>query len=152
MTPARPAPPEGRTYTLALDKRGKWRKRYLAPPRATEQATVRAILDYLALKGIFAWRQNSRVVMLPGREGKQRPYRMGGMKGMADIIGCVRHPCPVRECHYEDHKIGRLLAIEVKSAIGKPTPEQVAFLAAVVKAGGIAFIAKSLDDVRAHGL
>ena len=123
----------------------------------TETATVRAILDYLHLRGYLAWRQNSRVVMLPGKGGKERPYRMGGVKGMADIVGCV--PCcrqdlarwERRECTHGS-PAGRFLAIEVKSATGKPTPEQTAFLAAVVRAGGIAFVARSVDDVRQHGL
>ncbi len=47
---------------------------------------------------------------------------------------------------------GRFFAIEVKSAEGKPTPEQTAFLAAVVRAGGIAFLARSVKDVQDHGL
>ena len=113
-----------------------------------ESTTVRAILSYLALRGILAFRMNSRVVMLPGRGGKPAPYRMGGVKGMADIIGCVpRYTQP-----FDGGFAGRFLAIEVKSAEGKPTPEQVAFLAAVVRAGGLAFMARSVKDVQDHGL
>ena len=114
-----------------------------------ESDTVRAILDYLALRGIFAWRQNSRVVMLPGRGGKDRPYRMGGMKGMADIIGIV--PCTAHGIHCPCPG-GKFLGIEVKQPGNKPTPEQLAFLQAVVKAGGFAFVAHSVADVQAHGL
>ena len=112
-----------------------------------ETATVRAILQYLHLRGYLAWRQNSRVVMLPGRGGKPAPYRMGGVKGMADIIGCAPKTDGVHVV-----LVGRFFAIEVKSADGKPTPEQTAFLAAVVRAGGIAFVAKSVRDVQDHGL
>ena len=116
--------------------------------KGTETATVRAILAYLHLRGYLAWRQNSRVVMLPGKGGKERPYRMGGVKGMADIIGCVpRYTTP-----FDGGYAGRFLAIEVKSAEGKPTPEQTNFLAAVVRAGGIAFLARSVKDVQEHGL
>ncbi len=128
--------------------------------KGTETATVRAILQYLHLRGYLAWRQNSRVVMLPGKGGKPAPYRMGGVKGMADVLGvvpwCMAKMVPALPGH-ERHwagtcQIGRMLAVEVKSAEGKPTPEQTAFLAAVVRAGGIAFIAKSVRDVQDHGL
>ena len=125
--------------------------------KGTETATVRAILQYLHLRGYLAWRQNSRVVMLPGKGGKPAPYRMGGVKGMADIIGCLPEIRPpvgsfglTRD--WPNEHGGRFLAIEVKSAGGKPTTEQTQFLAAVVKAGGIAFIARSVKDVQEHGL
>ena len=115
--------------------------------KGTETATVRAILQYLHLRGYLAWRQNSRVVMLPGKGGKPAPYRMGGVKGMADVIGICNYPGAPNIA-----LMGRFFAIEVKSAGGKPTPEQTAFLAAVVRAGGLAFIARSVKDVQDHGL
>ena len=125
-----------------------------------ETATVRAILDYLRLRGILAFRMNSRVVMLPGKGGKQRPYRMGGVKGMADVLflapwcTCTENSAPNYSLHgcAPKYHVGRFGAIEVKSATGKPTPEQTAFLAAVVKAGGIAFVARSVKEVQDHGL
>ena len=124
--------------------------------RGTETATVKAILSYLHLRGYLAWRQNSRVVMLPGKGGKPAPYRMGGVKGMADVLGvvlwCMFNNQPVQgRCTCQYHT-GRVFAIEVKSAEGKPTVEQTAFLAAVVRAGGLAFIARSVKDVQDHGL
>jgi len=133
------------------------------PPRVkgSETATVRAILDYLRFRGYLAFRMNSRVVMMPGKGGRLAPYRMGGVKGMADIIGMVPwcaavgfhgpYPGQGHGCDPRYH-IARALCIEVKSWDGKPTPEQTAFLASVVKAGGIAFIARSVADVQAHGL
>jgi hypothetical protein len=39
-------------------------------------------------------------------------------------------------------------AIEVKSVTGRPTPEQTAFLAAVRDAGGVACIARSVEDAQ----
>ncbi len=101
----------------------------------TETATVRAILQYLHLRGY--------------------PYRMGGVKGMADIIGCAPDTVAMTWTSGDQllrHVPGRFFAIEVKSATGKPTPEQTAFLAAVVRAGGIAFLARSVKDVQEHGL
>ena len=87
------------------------------PQRNAEAQTVRAILDYLRLRGILAWRMNSRVVMLPGRSGKSTPYRMGGVKGMADIIGIMPW-CAAREGNAQGcagdkkYHIGRFIAVE----------------------------------------
>lgn len=56
-----------------------------------------------------------------------------GFPGMADITGQLR--------------AGRRLEIECKSDSGKPTDDQIAFLDAVNGAGGVAFVARSVDDV-----
>jgi len=58
--------------------------------------------------------------------------RFGLCVGSSDIVGIA--PC------------GRFLAIEVKTSTGKATKEQRRFLAAVSGAGGIAGIARSVDD------
>lgn len=55
-----------------------------------------------------------------------------GYPGVADIIGCYR---------------GRMIAIELKSPTGKVTPDQERFIQNVNDAGGIGFVAKSLDEV-----
>jgi len=55
-----------------------------------------------------------------------------GYPGVADILGCYK---------------GRMLAIELKSPTGKATPDQERFLQNVKDAGGLAFVARSLDDV-----
>src|SRR5262245_20432134 len=46
-------------------------------------------------------------------------------------------------------KSGRLLAIEVKSATGRFKPGQPEMLAALVKAGALVIVARSIDDVKA---
>lgn len=55
-----------------------------------------------------------------------------GYPGVSDIIGCYK---------------GKMIAIELKAPNGKPTPDQERFIKNVNEAGGIAFIAKSLDEV-----
>ena len=65
--------------------------------------------------------------------GKTRFVRFG-RKGMSDIIGLIP-------------PAGRLVAVEIKAHGGKTTLEQEAFLHAVRKAGGIAVVARSCDDV-----
>lgn len=102
-----------------------------------EQDTVKAILQYLSLRGIPCWRMNTGA-MLSEYRGKRRLIRFGAV-GMSDIIGIIP-------------RVGRFLAIEAKLPGKKPTPEQTAFLQAVIKAGGFAFVAHSVEDVQDHGL
>ena len=61
-----------------------------------------------------------------------RMIRFGLAVGSADIIGIA--PC------------GRFLAIEIKTSKGRPTKEQLRFIEAVNNAGGIAGIARSVED------
>ncbi len=96
----------------------------------TETDTVRAILEWLALRRVFAWRNNTTGVYDPTRKCFRK---FTGMKGVSDILGVLPG--------------GRLLAIEAKKKGGYPTPEQRAFIEAVNDAGGLAFVARSVDDV-----
>lgn len=63
-----------------------------------------------------------------------RPVKTGP-PGISDLLGWTRE--------------GRFLAVEVKAASGRATPEQLNFLEAVRLAGGIATIARSPEDLRA---
>jgi hypothetical protein len=101
--------------------------------RPREQDTVRAILLFLHLHRILAWRVNSGGFRAEYK-GKTRFHRFGAV-GMSDIIGAVP-------------PTGRVLAIEVKSATGKVTTAQEAFLAQLRGAGGLAFVARSVADVQ----
>lgn len=58
-----------------------------------------------------------------------------GEKGVSDIIGCHN---------------GRFLAIEIKTEKGRVTPHQQRFLDRVNEAGGVAFVARSIEDVTYH--
>jgi hypothetical protein len=58
-----------------------------------------------------------------------------GFPGCADILGQMAD--------------GRFLAIEVKAARGQATEAQVAFLLQVRRAGGVAILARSIEDVQA---
>jgi len=55
-----------------------------------------------------------------------------GEKGVADIIGCWK---------------GRMIAIEIKKPGGKATHAQLSFLECVNQAGGIGFVADSIEVV-----
>jgi hypothetical protein len=72
-----------------------------------------------------------------------RPLIAGLCVGSSDLIGW-------RTVTVTHEMVGQRLAvfaaIEVKSATGRPTVEQTAFLGAVDQAGGIACVARSVED------
>lgn len=98
----------------------------------SEREIQNSILSYLKLKGIFCWPVNSVGLFDPTKKIFRTPGKHF-LKGVSDILGCL--------------KGGRILAIEVKTKQGRPTPEQLAFIDLVNQMGGIAFIARSIDDV-----
>jgi len=93
---------------------------------------VKAVLTWLELMGIFAWRNNTGAFAAT-EKGKRRFVRFG-LKGSSDILGVLPG--------------GRLLAIECKSPTGKVRPEQQDFIDRVTKAGGLAFVTKSIEEVQ----
>jgi len=56
------------------------------------------------------------------------------MKGVSDILGCLPD--------------GRLLAIEVKKHNGRVRQEQQRFVYSINQRGGLAMVARSLDEVK----
>jgi len=54
--------------------------------KSTESALVRACLDFLALRGVFAFRVNTTGIFDPGRK-VFRPFQ--GMRGVSDILGLL---------------------------------------------------------------
>ena len=72
-----------------------------------------------------------------------RPVQFGLAKGSADLVGW-------KTIEVTPDMVGQRLAvftsIEIKTPGGRPTTYQKAWLAAVDKAGGIAGIARSVDD------
>ena len=109
----------------------------------TEQQTQQSIRLALSRGDTRLWRNNSGV--LYDRQG--RPVSFGLCKGSSDLIG-------LRSITIGPEHLGQRLAvfaaIEVKSATGRPTPEQVAFIEAVQAMGGLAGVARSVSDAAAH--
>ena len=72
-----------------------------------------------------------------------RPVQFGLARGSADLVGW-------KTIEVTPDMVGQRLAvftsIEVKTPGGRPTPYQKAWLRAVDNAGGIAGIARSVDD------
>jgi len=96
-----------------------------------EGATLNAILEYLRIRHVFAWRNNTGAAKVG--EGRDSRFIRYGLKGSSDISGCL-----------DD---GRMLAIEVKAPRGRVTQEQTDFLESISKRGGVAFVARSVEDV-----
>jgi len=99
-----------------------------------ERDTLKAIMELLHRHPKIGkvWRQNSGTFQK--QYGSKTHYiRANTAKGMSDIMGIL--------------KDGRTLAIECKSMTGKVQPHQQEFLDAITKAGGLAFVARSVNDV-----
>jgi hypothetical protein len=110
-----------------------------AKPR--ESSIVAACLQLLKLRGIFAWRNNTGVAMLPGRGGKPMPVRFG-YPGSSDIFAIV--------------KGGQFLAIECKTPLGprgggaKQSDDQVEFERRVKGAGGLYLLVRSGQELETY--
>jgi hypothetical protein len=102
----------------------------LAHPKETK--IQKLIAEWLELNGFFAFRVNQQGVPLHDGSGIYRP---SPSKGVSDILGC---------------HLGRFYAIEVKRLGEKPTDHQQAFLDRVTEHGGLAFVAHSLNEVKAR--
>lgn len=98
----------------------------------------RLICSYLTWKHpeIFFW-VSDRVGIYNVKRGafmaNRDPYRI---KGVSDILGIFKPS-------------GRFLAIEVKTRTGRVSEEQKAFIANINSAGGVAFVARNVEDVEA---
>ncbi len=94
------------------------------------------ILAYLVSIGLFVWKAESQGTY----DQKLGIYRKGNAyhrKGVPDILGVLPD--------------GRFLGIEVKSERGILSPEQRFFIDKINSLGGLAFVAKSVEDAR-HNL
>ncbi|MFZ4539680.1 VRR-NUC domain-containing protein [Propionivibrio sp.] len=101
-------------------------------PRKNRKPEAAALAEVLKVlknhpKVAFVERQNTGVAKV----GKS--FIKFGWRGCSDLIGML--------------KDGRWLAVEVKAPKGRVRPEQAAFLETVLKAGGVAFVARDCRDV-----
>lgn len=93
--------------------------------RVPERSVVNDCLIALSEAGCLVWRQNTGA--LPDAQG--RIVRFGLCPGSSDIIGLCGD--------------GKFLAVECKAPGGKATEAQDRFVAAVIRAGGRAGVARS---------
>lgn len=95
------------------------------------QAKIMAVLNQRDAP-CRVWRNN--VGML--RDSRGVPVRYGLAPGSADLIGLVL-------------KTGQFLAVEVKTPIGRLSPEQKAWLETIRRFGGIAEVMRTVEDAEA---
>jgi len=80
------------------------------------------------------------------RDQHGRPVSFGLCKGSADLIGWTTRTITLEMV---GSQVAVFTSIEVKAASGRLRPEQRQWLDAVQAAGGIAGVARSVDDARA---
>ena len=97
----------------------------------TEADLMRTIMVSLSADGHFVVRAN--VGLFFTEDG--RPIKTGLPKGFSDLFGHRLSDC-------------RAFYLEVKTATGRPTKEQLAFIAAMKKRGALAGIVRSVEDAR----
>jgi hypothetical protein len=97
-----------------------------------EADVQRAILNYLALRGIFHYRNNSGAFVFPATATTARRFIKAGALGSPDIV-CVID--------------GQYVGIEVKAPKGRQIDNQKKFQWQMEAAGGKYVLAYSLDDV-----
>lgn len=97
-----------------------------------ESVVLKQCLEYLKLKGICSWRQNSGG--FSGEyKGKKRFVRFSGAEGVGDILAILPN--------------GKFCSIEVKRPGGKPKPHQEEFMRMVIRNNGVAFWVDSVDQL-----
>jgi hypothetical protein len=106
----------------------------LKHPEPREADVLSAVLTCLRYHPRVAWahRMNSGAGKII-RRGKVSQFMRWGFPGCPDVLGQLRD--------------GRLLAIEAKRPSGIATDTQEAFLECVRANGGVAVVARSVDDV-----
>ena len=109
--------------------------RRLTMPEPTESQVLAAVQQALSHHHAVAWhhRMNSGAGKLQYRDGTVSQFVRFGFPGCPDIIGQL--------------KDGRFLAVEVKRPAGSPKKHQFEFLAQVQANGGVAFVARRVEDV-----
>ena len=105
-------------------------------PRLSESDIQTLILAWLLTQKFFVWRNKSEGTFDPLTGRRRAMNQVGAKKGVPDILGILPD--------------GRFLAIEVKTQTGKVSPEQGDFIRQANTLGGLALVARSLDDVKAH--
>lgn len=118
-----------RTKDIEALKKREFKK--VVIPGLTANQLTQYALKVLSFKGWHVWRQNNGGMFDPTK----KVFRRGSSTpGISDVIGFNR-------------STGQFIAVEVKVGRDKLRPEQERFLADVEKAGGVAAVVRTLNDV-----
>ena len=99
---------------------------------AAESRLVRACLDLLHLRGVWAWRNNTGAATYLDAQGRRRLVRFG-QAGAPDILGILPG--------------GRLLAVECKVGRRPLTRAQQVWLAWLEQHGALAVCVRSVEEL-----
>jgi hypothetical protein len=107
----------------------------------SEQAIQQQIRLELGVGPVRLWRNNVGAL----RDERGRLVTYGLCKGSSDLIG-------LRQLRIEEQHLGLELAVfcalEIKAAGGRPTAEQRHFLEVIRSRGGLAGVARSVEEAR----
>jgi len=108
----------------------------MAKAKFSEAQVLKTVNEYLYLmmktgKGVW-WRVNNGGVYDPVGKCYRKQTSKLAYKGISDVMGVYN---------------GTFYAIEVKSSIGKPTSEQIAFGQQVELAGGIFMLVNNVEQL-----
>ncbi|WP_435008011.1 VRR-NUC domain-containing protein [Tundrisphaera lichenicola] len=96
----------------------------------SESAVVAQCLEWLALRRIFAWRNNTGACKLDGR------WIRYGHPGSGDILGVLPN--------------GLFLSVECKTPAGRQSKQQKLFQTMIEKNGGVYVVARSAADLERY--
>src|SRR5580692_9371360 len=97
-----------------------------------ESETQKAILEWLAWKKFFHYRNNSGAFVMPETATHARRFFRAGVVGAPDIVCVIA---------------GQYVGIEVKAPRGRQSENQKEFQRQLEEAGGKYILAHSIDDV-----
>ena len=107
----------------------------------SEQAIQQQIRLELGVGPVRLWRNNVGAL----RDERGRLVTYGLCKGSSDLIG-------LRQLRIEEQhlvlELGVFCALEIKAAGGRPTAEQRQFLEVIRNHGGLAGVARSVEEAR----
>lgn len=99
-----------------------------------EKRIENEILAWLRMINVFSFKVDRQGTFDPIRRVHRKNHNPYKIRGVSDVLGCLPN--------------GRMLAIEVKTSTGRLSPHQRLFIDRVNLNGGLAFVARSLDDVK----
>lgn len=102
------------------------------PQSGPESAVLSAVLKALAIHPAVGWVRRMNTGAFRIGEGRNARFFRAGFVGCSDILGQM--------------KDGRFLAIECKSATGKLSEPQINFIDTVRANGGVAGMARNVDE------
>lgn len=113
----------------------------MAGGRSDEQAVQNHIRLAVGSGPVRLWRNNTGAL----KDANGRLVRYGLAKGSSDLIGFTTRTITP---DMVGQQVAIFTAIEVKDK-GRPTPEQLRFLEVVTAAGGLAGIARTVEEAQA---